>query len=69
MKENVGGADRLVRFVAGPALVLAALGPLGARRGQGAGLAALVAGALITETVITRLCPVNAVVGIDTSRP
>lgn len=44
MQQNVAGSDRLLRSVVGPSLVLAALGPLGARRGRLVGLAALVGG-------------------------
>jgi hypothetical protein len=67
MKENVGGRDRSLRFVAGPSLAVDALGRLGARRGRLLGLGALVVGALLTETAITRVCPVNAVLGDSSS--
>ena len=69
MKENVGGGDRVVRSIAGPALLVAAVGPLGARRGRLTGLFALVAGALVTETAVTSVCPVNAAAGIDSTEP
>ena len=68
MQENVGGADRALRSVAGPALIALGLTRLGAREGRRAGLCALVLGALTTETVITRVCPLNAVLGLDTVR-
>ena len=38
MQENVGGAELVVRSLAGPALLLAALTVLGARQGKPAGL-------------------------------
>jgi hypothetical protein len=66
MQENVGGADRTVRAVGGPLLVLAALGPLGARRGSWLGLGTLVTGVLVTESAVTRVCPVNRALGVDT---
>lgn len=66
MKENVGQADRIVRSIAGPALILAGYARLGGRDGEPAGLAAMIAGALLIESAITRVCPVNAVAGIDT---
>lgn len=66
MTPNVGGIDRIGRAVLGPALMLIGIGPAGARRGRWVGLAALVAGALMTETVITQVCPVNKALGIDT---
>ena len=68
MRENVGGADRARRSVAGPALVALGLTRLGAREGRLPGLLALVLGALTTETAITRVCPLNAVLGLDTRR-
>jgi uncharacterized membrane protein len=66
MKENVGGADQLLRTVIGPALITAGLTRLGASTGRTAGLLALVGGALILESAITRTCPVNAALRIDT---
>jgi hypothetical protein len=66
MQENVGTTDRVIRAVAGPALIVSAFSRFGAARGRTAGLAALVAGALIVESAITRVCPVSAMVGIDT---
>lgn len=69
MKENVGGVELGVRAVAGPALLLAGLTVLGARHGRPAGLAALIWGALVTETAMTRTCSVNGLLGRDSSRP
>jgi hypothetical protein len=66
MKENVGTVDRVLRSVAGPALVVIGYSRLGGREGRPAGLAALTAGVLMIESAITRVCPVNALVGIDT---
>jgi uncharacterized membrane protein len=66
MKENVGGADQLLRTIIGPALITAGLSRFGARSGSTAGLLALVGGALILESAITRTCPVNAALQIDT---
>ncbi len=70
MQENVGDEDRLVRSIVGPALVVAGLTTLGAREGRAVGLAATIAGALIIESAVTRVCPLNAALGIDTlNRP
>ncbi|HVL55903.1 MAG TPA: DUF2892 domain-containing protein [Burkholderiaceae bacterium] len=66
MKENVGTADRALRFVVGPALMLAGYQAFGGRSGHAGGLAAIVAGALVIESAITRVCPLNAALGIDT---
>jgi hypothetical protein len=66
MKENVGPADRTLRALLGPALILASVTRLGARRGRVAGLVALIAGVLVLDSAITRTCPVNAVIGVET---
>lgn len=66
MRENVGDTDRVIRAVAGPALVLAGLTRFGAARGRTTGLAVMIAGALIIESAITRVCPMNSILGIDT---
>jgi len=66
VKENVGDTDQRVRSVVGTALVGAALGPLGARSGRLPGLVALVSGALLLESAVTRTCPLNEWLGIDT---
>ncbi|XYI02577.1 DUF2892 domain-containing protein [Sorangium sp. So ce1128] len=39
---------------------------LGGLKGRPGGLVALVAGALIVESAITRVCPVNRLLGVDT---
>jgi uncharacterized membrane protein len=66
VQENVGDRDQRLRFVVGPALVVAGLRPLGAGRGRILGIAAVVAGALTIESAVTRTCPVNAALGLDT---
>lgn len=66
MKENVGTGDRIFRSIAGPALMTIGYTRLGGRRGRSAGLAAIVAGVLLIESAITKVCPVNALLGIDT---
>src|SRR4051794_21110842 len=68
MRTNVGGVDRLARAAAGPALMAVGYGPLGGRRGRLTGVAAIVVGALLAETAITKTCPLNAALGVDTSR-
>jgi hypothetical protein len=66
MKENVGGADQLLRTVAGPAMMALALTRLGAGQGRPLGLLTLVGGVLVLESAITRTCPLNAALGVDT---
>ena len=68
MKENVGGADRLGRAAIGPLLFILGATALNGRKGAPLGLLAMIGGALIAETAITRVCPVNELIGIDTAR-
>lgn len=68
MKENLGGAERVLRSIAGPALLVAGYGPLGGRHGRPRGLFAMLWGAVVTETAITKTCSVNGLLGRDTSR-
>lgn len=68
MRENVGGRDRRLRGIAGPALLFLGYNAFGGRRGRLKGLAAMLGGALLTETAITRVCPLNSALGIDTRR-
>jgi uncharacterized membrane protein len=58
--------DRGVRAVLGPALV--AWGAADLRRSPARGAAAMVAGALIAESALTRVCPLNEALGVDTAR-
>lgn len=66
MRENVGNVDRIARSLLGPLLMLAAYTRLGAREGRLPGLIGFVAGALVIESAVTRVCPVNALLGLDT---
>ncbi|SFS36530.1 YgaP family membrane protein [Halostagnicola kamekurae] len=62
MDRNVGGADRLVRFTGGLALLY-----YGYRnRERTIGALAFIAGSDIFATAIIGRCPVNALLGIDT---
>jgi hypothetical protein len=66
MKENVGRKDQAVRSVVGPMLMAAGYWTLGGNKGRFWGIFAIVTGALIIESAITRVCPTNALAGIDT---
>jgi len=68
MRENVGGADRTMRMVVGPGLLVLGYAALGGSRGRLPGLLAMLAGALVTETAVTRVCPLNEAFGVDTAR-
>lgn len=67
MKENVGGPERLLRAGISPALIAwgwVVLGPAGRKSGP---VALMITGALVAETAVTKVCPVSAVFGIDTT--
>lgn len=66
MQENVGTIDRWVRVAVGGTLVTAGLYGLARRNVLPAAL--LTTGALVLESALTRVCPLNAWLGIDTRR-
>jgi hypothetical protein len=68
MKENVGRVDQSFRAVLGPALMVLGYSRLGGRFGSLKGLATLVAGATVIESAVTRVCPLNALFGVDTRK-
>ena len=67
MKTNVGHTEQIIRAIAGPALLALGLTVLGATKGRLAGILALVGGAIVTETAITRTCPLYSALGISTT--
>lgn len=68
MKENIGKEERMIRSIAGPALIGLGLIALGGHKGKIGGLLSMIAGTLITETAITKVCPVNHFFGVDTRK-
>lgn len=66
MQENVGNTDRTIRSIVGPALIGLGYTALGGNKGRPGGLATMLLGTLIIESAITRVCPANALLGIDT---
>jgi hypothetical protein len=66
MHENVGREDQFIRSFLGPAIMMVGFLALGGRRGKLAGLATIVVGVLVTESAVTRVCPVNYLIGMDT---
>jgi len=75
MEKNVGGYDRLARFVVGPVLIVVGAAALAgiltiATGTLGLTLAALgiVVGAILTVTAATQKCPLNNALGFDTYR-
>lgn len=69
MKENVGKLDQALRTIAGPSLMVAGYTSLGGSKGRCLGLISMMAGAAVTESAITRVCPVNTVLKIDSRSP
>jgi hypothetical protein len=68
MKENVGGWDRRIRSIAGPILLGVGTRMLARRRSPIGGVAAMLAGAMLSQTAMTRVCPMSAALGINTAR-
>ncbi len=66
MKENVGTTDRIIRSIAGPALFVTGYTKWGGNKGKTGGLVAMFLGFALIETAITRVCPLNELVGLDT---
>jgi hypothetical protein len=56
----------MVRGLVGPLCVAAGYHYLNGKQGHLPGLMAMIAGALIVESAITKTCPMNALLGIDT---
>jgi|AntRauTorckE6833_2_1112554.scaffolds.fasta_scaffold05488_6 hypothetical protein len=76
MQKNVGGYDRITRFVLGPILVVLGLAHVlellviaSGTLGLGIAIAAILVGAVFLATATTQTCPLNHVLGIDTYRP
>lgn len=66
MQENVGDTDRLLRIGIGASL--ATLGVLRLRSGRLGPALLFASGALLLESAITRVCPLNSLLGIDTRK-
>jgi len=66
MQENVGNTDRLLRIGIGASLAMAGL--LRLRRGRLGPTLLFASGALLLESAITRVCPINSLLGIDARR-
>jgi hypothetical protein len=75
MKKNVGGYDRIARFVVGALLVAGGAASFAGLFTLASGTLGVVitallvlVGAVLLATAATRTCPVNATLGIDTAR-
>ncbi|MEF8775014.1 MAG: DUF2892 domain-containing protein [Haloarculaceae archaeon] len=72
MHKNVGGYDRIARFIVGPVLIIvggAAFAGVIALAAGTLGLVlatvAVLVGAVLTVTATTQKCPLNAVIGLN----
>lgn len=68
MKENVGDTDQLVRSFIGPGLMTLGYFYLGGNKGNILGISTIVAGTIIAESALTRTCPANNFLGINTRK-
>jgi hypothetical protein len=73
MEKNVGGYDRIARFVVGPLLIVGGAAALGGVITLAAGTLGLVlagiavaVGLVLTATATTQKCPLNATIGLNT---
>lgn len=73
MEKNVGGYDRIARFVVGPVLLVVGLAAFAGLLTLAAGTlglvlagAAVLVGAVLLVTAATQKCPLNSVVGMNT---
>lgn len=69
MRENVGRKDRVIRSVLGPGMVAVGYSRLGGKEGRPLGLLMMMAGVSVSESAITRVCPLSALFGIDSRSP
>lgn len=75
MEKNVGGYDRIARFVVGPILVVVGAAALlglftiaAGTLGLAIAVVALLVGLVLSVTATTQKCPLNSVVGLNTYR-
>ena len=65
MKPNVGGIDRIGRFVIGVVLLIVGLAAPVSAMWQ---IVALVVAAIALITAVVQFCPLNALLGINTCK-
>ncbi|KTG29680.1 YgaP family membrane protein [Haloferax profundi] len=73
MEKNVGGYDRIARFIVGPVLIIVGAAALAGFLTIATGTlglvvagAALLVGAVLTTTAVTQKCPLNNALGFNT---
>jgi hypothetical protein len=75
MEKNVGGYDRIARFVLGPALIVVGAAALlglftiaAGTLGLAIAVIAVLVGLVLSVTAVTQKCPLNNVLGMNTYR-
>lgn len=75
MEKNVGGYDRIARFVLGPILVVVGAASLAGLLTLAAGTVGLalagvllLVGLVLSVTAVTQKCPLNSLLGLNTFR-
>ncbi|XVH30680.1 DUF2892 domain-containing protein [Haloferacaceae archaeon DSL9] len=70
MEKNVGGVDRLIRAIFGPALIIVSVASFAGVLGIGVlpAVLALLVGLILSITAFTQRCPMNKMLGINTFR-
>lgn len=75
MDKNVGGLDRIVRFIVGPIVIVVGVAALGGFLTLAAGTLGLVlgggavlVGVVLTVTATTQNYPLNSAIGLNTYR-
>lgn len=69
MNRNIGSADRIIRIVAGLALILAPYATTLSIYESGAlRLASVIFGAVLVVTALVRFCPLYRLIGIKTCK-
>ena len=68
LNKNVGSTDKVIRIIAGVALLALAFWRLGGLASTG-GVVAMVVGVVLILTAIINFCPMYRILGMRTNKP
>lgn len=68
MKENVGKEDQIVRTIVGISLLPLGYKKWGGENGNLIGIGVMMFGVLLLESAVTKVCPLNKALGVNTKR-
>lgn len=68
MQENIGRVDQVIRGLVGATFLALGYKVFGAQRGKVGGLISMIAGALVTESALTRVSFFNRLFRIDSRK-